>query len=46
MSGEIRQATYPTLRHFNVTDEGGHFAAWEQPQLFSRELRTAFRSLQ
>jgi pimeloyl-ACP methyl ester carboxylesterase len=36
---------YPKLIHFNEVDKGGHFAAWEQPQLFSEELRAAFRSL-
>jgi pimeloyl-ACP methyl ester carboxylesterase len=30
---------------FNQVDRGGHFAAWEQPQLFTEELRAAFRSL-
>jgi pimeloyl-ACP methyl ester carboxylesterase len=36
---------YPKLIYFNKVDKGGHFAAWEQPDLFSKELRTAFRSL-
>jgi pimeloyl-ACP methyl ester carboxylesterase len=36
---------YPNLIHFNRLDRGGHFAAWEQPELFSREMRAAFRSL-
>jgi pimeloyl-ACP methyl ester carboxylesterase len=40
------EKTYPTLVYFNEVDRGGHFAAWEQPQLFSEELRAAFRSLQ
>jgi len=35
----------PGLRYFNDVDRGGHFAAWEQPELFSAELRAAFRSL-
>jgi pimeloyl-ACP methyl ester carboxylesterase len=39
------EAAYPKLIHFNEVDKGGHFAAWEQPQLFSEELRAAFRSL-
>ena len=39
------EKAYPKLIHFNKLDKGGHFAAWEQPQLFSEELRTAFRSL-
>jgi hypothetical protein len=33
------------LIYFNEADKGGHFAAWEQPQLFSEELRAAFRTL-
>ena len=36
---------YPTLIYFNKANKGGHFAAWEEPQLFSEELRAAFRSL-
>jgi pimeloyl-ACP methyl ester carboxylesterase len=36
---------YPTLAYFNEADRGGHFAAWEQPQLFSEEVRAAFRPL-
>jgi pimeloyl-ACP methyl ester carboxylesterase len=36
---------YPQLIYFNKLDKGGHFAAWEQPQVFSEELRKAFRSL-
>jgi len=36
---------YRNLIYFNEVDKGGHFAAWEQPQLFSEELRAAFRSL-
>jgi pimeloyl-ACP methyl ester carboxylesterase len=36
---------YPTLSYFHEVDKGGHFAAWEQPQLFSEELRAAFRPL-
>jgi len=39
-----RQA-YPSLYYFHEAAKGGHFAAWEQPQLFSEELRAAFRSL-
>jgi pimeloyl-ACP methyl ester carboxylesterase len=49
--GEIFQAprswveqSYPTLAYFNKADRGGHFAAWEEPELFSSELREAFRS--
>ncbi len=36
---------FPSLIYFNVVDRGGHFAAWEQPELFAAELRAAFRSL-
>ena len=36
---------YPNLVHFNRLDRGGHFAAWEQPELFAQEIRAAFRSL-
>ncbi len=39
------EAVYPTLVYFNEVDKGGHFAAWEEPELFSQELRAAFRSL-
>jgi pimeloyl-ACP methyl ester carboxylesterase len=40
------ERAYPdNLIHYNQLDRGGHFAAWEQPELFSQELRTAFRSL-
>jgi len=39
------EKSYPNLIHFNEVDKGGHFAAWEEPELFSEELRTAFRSL-
>jgi hypothetical protein len=37
--------SYSTLTYFNEVDKGGHFAAWEEPQLFSEEVRAAFRSL-
>jgi pimeloyl-ACP methyl ester carboxylesterase len=50
--GEIFQAprswaerVYPNLVYFHEVDRGGHFAAWEEPQLFSEEVRAAFRSL-
>jgi pimeloyl-ACP methyl ester carboxylesterase len=39
------EASYPNVVYFNEVDKGGHFAAWEQPQLFSEEVRAAFRSL-
>ena len=50
--GEIFQAprrwaekVYPNLTYFNEAEKGGHFAAWEEPQLFVEEMRAAFRSL-
>jgi pimeloyl-ACP methyl ester carboxylesterase len=39
------ERAYPNLIYFNEVDKGGHFAAWEQPQLFSEEVRAGFRSL-
>lgn len=39
------QRAYRNLIYFNEVDKGGHFAAWEEPELFSAELRAAFRSL-
>jgi len=39
------EKSYPNLIYFHEVDKGGHFAAWEQPQLFAEELRAAFRSL-
>jgi pimeloyl-ACP methyl ester carboxylesterase len=36
---------YPNLIHFHQVDRGGHFAAWEEPELFASEVRAAFRSL-
>ena len=39
------EAVYPGLAYFNEVDRGGHFAAWEEPQLFATEMRAAFRSL-
>ena len=39
------EAVYPDLAYFNEVDRGGHFAAWEEPELFSTEMRAAFRSL-
>ena len=39
------ERAYPNLIHYNKLDKGTHFAAWEQPALFTAELRTAFRSL-
>ncbi len=50
--GEIYQAprswvkkSYHKLIYFNEVNKGGHFAAWEEPELFSTEIRAAFRSL-
>ncbi|MHC2194117.1 pimeloyl-ACP methyl ester carboxylesterase [Bradyrhizobium diazoefficiens] len=50
--GEIYQAprswterAYHKLIHYNKVDKGGHFAAWEQPQLFTQEVRAGFRPL-
>ena len=50
--GEIYRAprswaerSYHKLIYFNEVDKGGHFAAWEQPELFAAEIRAAFRSL-
>jgi len=39
------ERAYPKLIYYNKLDDGGHFAAWEQPHLFSEEVRAAFRSL-
>jgi pimeloyl-ACP methyl ester carboxylesterase len=39
------EQAYPRLIHYNKLDRGGHFAAWEQPTLFSEELRAGFKSL-
>jgi pimeloyl-ACP methyl ester carboxylesterase len=39
------EQAYPNLIYYHQVDRGGHFAAWEQPQLFASELRAAFRSL-
>jgi pimeloyl-ACP methyl ester carboxylesterase len=39
------EMVYPGLGYFNEVGKGGHFAAWEEPELFSGEVRAAFRSL-
>ena len=39
------ERAYPNLIYFHEVDKGGHFAAWEEPELFATELRAAFRSL-
>jgi pimeloyl-ACP methyl ester carboxylesterase len=36
---------YPNVTYFNEVDKGGHFAAWEEPELFSEEIRATFKSL-
>jgi pimeloyl-ACP methyl ester carboxylesterase len=39
------ESSYPNVAYFNEVDKGGHFAAWEEPDLFVAEMRAAFRSL-
>ena len=39
------EKAYPDLRYYNRLDRGNHFAAWQEPELFTQELRAAFRSL-
>jgi pimeloyl-ACP methyl ester carboxylesterase len=39
------EKSYPTLTYFHEADRGGHFAAWEEPELFATEIRAAFKSL-
>jgi pimeloyl-ACP methyl ester carboxylesterase len=39
------EKSYPTLTYFNEVDRGGHFAAWEEPELFATEIRAAFSPL-
>ena len=39
------ERAYPKLIYYNEVDKGGHFAAWEQPALFSAEVRAGFRPL-
>jgi pimeloyl-ACP methyl ester carboxylesterase len=39
------EASYPNVTYFNEVDKGGHFAAWEEPELFATEIRAAFRSV-
>jgi pimeloyl-ACP methyl ester carboxylesterase len=39
------EQAYPRLVHYNKVEKGGHFAAWEQPELFTQEVRAGFRSL-
>jgi hypothetical protein len=42
---EYNKRQHPKLIYFNKVDKGGDFAAWEEPELFSAELRAAFKSL-
>jgi pimeloyl-ACP methyl ester carboxylesterase len=37
------EQAYPSLYYYHQVSKGGHFAAWEQPQLFAQELRAAFK---
>ena len=39
------EQTYPNLVHFNQVDRGGHFAAWEEPEIFATEMRAAYSSM-
>jgi pimeloyl-ACP methyl ester carboxylesterase len=39
------EKSYPNLTYFHEADRGGHFAAWEEPELFATEIRAAFKSL-
>jgi pimeloyl-ACP methyl ester carboxylesterase len=39
------EKAYPNLIHYNRLPRGGHFAAWEQPQVFAQELRASFQSV-
>jgi pimeloyl-ACP methyl ester carboxylesterase len=39
------ERAFPKLIYYNRVDRGGHYAAWEQPQLFANELRAAFQTL-
>ena len=39
------EKSYPSVTYFHEADGGGHFAAWEEPELFSEEVRAAFRTL-
>jgi hypothetical protein len=39
------ETAYPELAYYNAVDRGGHFAAWEEPEVFASEVRAVFRSL-
>jgi pimeloyl-ACP methyl ester carboxylesterase len=41
----LGERAFGNLIYWHEADKGGHFAAWEQPEIFSQELRAAFRSL-
>jgi hypothetical protein len=45
LSAAMAEKAYPKLIHYNSFSKGTHFAAWEQPQAFSEELRASCRSL-
>jgi hypothetical protein len=45
IAGPGRPHRPPCRVHYNRLDRGGHFAAWEQPRLFSEEIRASFRTL-
>jgi hypothetical protein len=44
-TGNMDKAFGPILTYFNKAERGGHFAAWEEPELFSSEVRAAFESV-
>jgi pimeloyl-ACP methyl ester carboxylesterase len=44
-SGAWVGKSYPNVTYFNEVDKGGHFAAWEEPELFASEMRAAFGPL-
>jgi pimeloyl-ACP methyl ester carboxylesterase len=39
------EKNYPSLTYYNEADKGGHFAAWEQPEVFATKIRAAFRAM-
>ena len=45
ISSDAGRTVYPGLAYYNAAERGGHFAAWEEPSLFTSELRAAFRPL-
>ena len=45
LPAQLGRSAYPNVIYFNEVDKGGHFAAWEEPELFSEEMRAAFRPL-